>query len=297
MSTDPVTLIKKIPTVKKLLQKKAYLELRHKITLYFSKRENNTFTGFLRLPTQFEALTEQCFKHIAGKKNIQKLRICVAGCSNGAEPYTISSVLQKRYPNLDFEIRAFDINPEIINKAKTASYQKDEVLNNKVITDDFLQFTFDIEKNTYKVKIYISERVFFMEGNILDSEFIATEKAFDLVFAQNFLVHLRRKDMVKAIKNISLLLKDNAILFMDGVDLDLKMKLARKKGYTPLNYKIEKIHNEARRARAAGWPYTYWGLEPFTLNRKNWQSRYTTIFFTKQHSCYPACECADEHLE
>ncbi|MBC2714586.1 MAG: hypothetical protein HF978_04680 [Desulfobacteraceae bacterium] len=278
-----VTLIKKSSWISHQLRKDAYLHFRYIITLCLAKRENDTFTGFLRLPTQFEALTEQCLKYFAAKRGIHKLKICVAGCSNGAEAYTISSVLQNRHPDLDFGIRAFDINPEMIKQARTASYQKDEVLNNKIITDDFLQATFDIKDNAYKIKKKISERVFFMEGNILDSNFIKAERGFDIVFAQNFLLHLKRKNMVKAFKNIAVLLKNKAVLFIDGMDLDLREKLTREKGYTPLNYKIEKIHNEARRARAIGWPYNYWGLEPFTSNRKKWQRRYATIFLKQQH--------------
>jgi hypothetical protein len=100
----------------------------------------------------------------------------------------------------------------------------------------------------------------------------------DIVFAQNFLFHLKPSMSAKAFNNIATLLDRRAAFFIDGMDIGLRSRLTRKNNLVPLEYRIEEIHNEARRVRASGWPYQYWGLEPFTSTRKDWQRRYSTIF-------------------
>jgi len=63
--------------------------------------------------------------------------------------------------------------------------------------------------------------------------------------------------------------------------VSLRHALTRKNDLIPLEYKIEEIHNEARVTRSAGWPYSYWGLEPFSTSKREWQRRYSTIFMKK----------------
>ena len=62
------------------------------------------------------------------------------------------------------------------------------------------------------------------------------------------------------------------------MDLSLRHTLTLRMGLSPLEYKIEAIHAEARRARGGGWPHIYWGLEPFSSARRDWKRRYATIF-------------------
>jgi hypothetical protein len=82
----------------------------------------------------------------------------------------------------------------------------------------------------------------------------------------------------KAFDNICTLLGAKSALFVDGTDPPVKLKMTRKHRLAPLDYKLEDIHNEARWARAAGYPDLYWGLEPFLSVRSDWKRRYATVF-------------------
>ena len=62
------------------------------------------------------------------------------------------------------------------------------------------------------------------------------------------------------------------------MDIGLRQKWVHAQQLVPLNFRIEEIHNEARRARAPGWPYHYWGLEPFMTFSNDWQYRYATVY-------------------
>lgn len=230
------------------------------------------------MPSQFEALSGPVLDFLLSDRKDKTLRIIVLGCSNGAEAYTIASILKNRHPDFRFTIHAYDIDEGMINKAKGASYAPDEVFNNKVITSVFVKTTFDIEKNCYIIKQGIQEHVCFDVANALDPNLKEINGTSDIVYAQNFLVHMKPKIAIKAFKNICLLLNPKAALFIDGMDVGMRQKLTRVNKLVPLKYKIEKIHNEARRARGVGWPYAYWGLEQFSTSQKRWQRRYSTVF-------------------
>ena len=92
---------------------------------------------------------------------------------------------------------------------------------------------------------------------------------------------MKPKAAARAFNNIFSLLNPKAALFIDGMDVYLRNKLTRRNNLMPLEYKIGEIHNEARIARGAGWPYSYWGLEPFSASKREWQRRYSTIFMKK----------------
>lgn len=181
-------------------------------------------------------------------------------------------------PNLTFKIKAYDTDRDALKKAAEAAYAHGEVFNNKRITGSFIEDTFDVKGDRFIVKEKIRAHVSFTEADVLDAAFPEVAGSFEIVFAQNILFHLQRRDAVRAMKNIFRLLKPSAAIFLDGVDLDLRLKMTRRHDLKPLAFRIEQIHNEARWARAAGWPYHYWGLEPYLTHRRNCVRRYATIF-------------------
>ena len=268
-----------VPGATALRETMLFRRLRHRMSLLVDERTNSHFTGFLRLPTQFEALAGPVMSMLASRPAAPgRLAIAVLGCSNGAEAFTISSVLRRHHPALAFGIRGFDIDGTIVEQARRACYSSDEIYNNKIITDDFVEHTFDRVDGAYRVKAHIAERATFEVGDVLDRALADVVGPCDLVFAQNFLFHLKRDMARTALDNIARLMRSGSILFADGVDLDLRTAFVRKHGLVPVAFGIQRIHDEARRARAIGWPNEYWGLEPFLTTRRDWKTRYATIF-------------------
>jgi chemotaxis protein methyltransferase CheR len=257
-------------------------KLRHKLSLMTSPRQNSHFTGFLRLPTQFDALSGPVIDFILSRRrDTHPLQITDIGCSNGAEAYTIASVLVNRRPDLAFEIRAYDIEPGHVRQATSGCYEAGEVLNNKVLTDAFVRTTFDRVGDGYRVKRTIAGHVAFEIGDVLDERLVSRALDSDIVFAQNVLFHLTPRLAKRALTNIFLMTHPGAAIFLDGTDLSLRQRFARSRHLTPLACCLQRIHDEARRARAAGWPYSYWGLEPFMASGRDWARRYATIFLVR----------------
>ena len=249
----------KIPGGARLLETVLFQKLRHKLSLRVNVRQNSHFTGFLRLPSQYEALAGPVCEALRATRGEAPLRIAVLGCSNGAEAYTIASVLRHQQPALNFSIRGYDISGDCIRQAGHASYGREEIYNNQIITETFVESTFNRDGDRYVVKPHIAERVSFQLGNVLAPSLVETVGSPDVVFAQNFLFHMTPDVARKALDNIRGLLEPGAAVFIDGVDLDLRYRFVRANGLRPLDCKISEIHEEARRARSVGWPYRVLG--------------------------------------
>jgi len=270
--------IKSLPVVIFLINTDTYKHFRHHVTLHSSERQNATFTLFLRLPTQFDALSGPVVDFLLSHGGTNKLKITILGCSNGAEAFSVASILKDRHPDLIFSIHGYDILKEMIDKANSACYTEEEVFSNKMVTPSFVNHTFDVGNGCYKIKPEIMRLVHFSLADALDPNLKNVIGPSDIVFAQNFLFHLKPKMAKKAFNNICRLLSHNEVLFIDGMDLGMRQKLTHINHLSPLEYKIEEIHNEARVGRTDAWPFVYWGLEPFLTVRKGWQRRYSTIF-------------------
>jgi chemotaxis protein methyltransferase CheR len=253
--------------------------LRYQLALHLEKRESFTFTQFLRLPTQYEALAGPVLTMLGWPVWTDPLTIVVAGCSTGAEPYTISSVLQREAPNLRFMVDAFDCDETALETASGGAYLRDNVLGNRFMSSAFVSDTFDERADQLAVKQKVAERVHLSRRDLLDPGLTRTLPPADIVFAQNILCNMTRPLARQAFHRISALVKPAGVLFIDGVDLDMRSSLTRACKFQPLDYEVERIHNEARAIRGERYPWYATGLEPFNGRRKDWLRRYATIFY------------------
>ncbi len=276
-------LIKRIPGVRPLLRSGYYItlkSLRHRLVLRLGGRRNYLWTRFFRIPTQYAALSEVVVGKISPGLAGRPLQIVVVGCSNGAEPYSISSVLLRREPRIDFVIRAYDIDEGAIQQAREGRYTREEVFAKFTLAEGLVGQTFDVIGDTYRVRDQVAERVTFAVANALDADLLERVGPADIVFAQNFLYHLKPSVARQAFANLCRILRPTAALLVDGMDLDLKEELTRRHGLEPLDWRITEIHDETWQERGWAWPSIYWGQEPFSASRKDWKRRYATIFLT-----------------
>ncbi|MFZ1683329.1 MAG: CheR family methyltransferase [Candidatus Zixiibacteriota bacterium] len=278
-------LLKSVPFAGRIWNAHATRVLRFKILLLLGKRESQTFTRFYRLPTQFKVLAGPVINFLLEDSPEQEIRILVIGCSKGAEAYTISAALQKYRPGTKFSIHGVDIDPYMITRAEAARYHADELGiyprdHKDAVASLFVEER--SEESVYDIKPEVRRHVTFSVGNALDPNLAATCGPADIVFAQNFLYHLKPADSKLAFFNLCSLLKPRAALFIDGMDLDMKQRLTRQVGLTPMLDEIETIHADAYEERGTSWPAIYWGLEPLSRSRKDWTYRYSTIFTRNQ---------------
>jgi hypothetical protein len=234
--------------------------------------------------------------HILNGRNKSEepyLNIILFGCSNGAEPYSLASVLLSRKPGLDFHIQAYDCVPELVEIAKAATYPKDDISNSPFITPEFIDQTFEIQGDYYHVKGAVSKKVTFEVRDILDEPNDQGSEKADLVFAQNFLFHLSRPKSRIAFQKLTQLLGPQSGLFINGMDFDMRINLTKQHTLIPVEYLIKEVHDDAFVNAGKLWFTRYFGRLPFSNSGKDWVRKYSTVYLkgdvsniTSEEGCF-----------
>jgi hypothetical protein len=81
----------------------------------------------------------------------------------------------------------------------------------------------------------------------------------------------------RCLRDIARLVTSGGYLFISGIDLDVRTKVALDLGWKPVRDFMEDIHDGDPSLRN-DWPLEYWGLEPFDKTRHDWHVRYASVF-------------------
>src|SRR5207245_1507271 len=104
-----------------------------------------------------------------------------------------------------------------------------------------------------------------------------------MVVANNFLCHMDPPNAERCLRNIARLVKPGGYLFVSGIDLDVRTRVAREMGWKPVTELIREIH-EGDAHLTRDWPLQYWGLEPLDETRRDWTVRYASVFQLSEKS-------------
>jgi chemotaxis methyl-accepting protein methylase len=263
-------------------------------------REQSTTTYFLRNRPELD-LVCSIFR---GKPNLAPIDIAVLGCSNGAEVYSIAWALRNVRPDLDVHLHAVDINKEAVEFAKRGVYSLPSTdvetgadhpsenasaqvatkthrvgassLFERMIGSEFDEM-FELSCTDAFVHRNLREGITWhvSDANASDlSEVIGLQ---DVVFANRFLCHMPPAEAERCLINAMALVKPGGYLFVSGIDLEVRAQTAIKMGWRPVTTLIREIH-EGDPSVLVGWPFQYWGLEPFDNRLPNWEYRYAAVF-------------------
>jgi chemotaxis methyl-accepting protein methylase len=212
------------------------------------------------------------------------LRVAFLGCSNGAEVYSVLWTIRSARPDLIVTSQAVDICPDVLAMAQRGVYSLDgsELVGQPIfarIAESEITAMFDAGRNEreLRVKPWLKERITWRIGDAASPRLIETLGALDMVVANNFLCHMDPIQAERCLRNIGRLVTPGGYLFISGVDLDLRTRVARDLGWTPVRESMEEIHNGDPSVRS-DWPCHYWGLEPFDRTRRDRDFRYASAF-------------------
>lgn len=250
----------------------------HKLVSRRSKRRQYTGTFFLRNRPALELMGRLAAQKASGST----LKIAVLGCSIGAEVYSISSTIRRARPDLVIDLCAVDNSPEVLQVARKAVYssQTSSFVGSSIferLTDAEFEDMFDGNRSEATVKPWIREGISWHLGDAGDSNLARVLGLQDIVVASNFLCHMAPLDAEKCLRAIAELVKPEGHLFVTGVDLDVREKVARDLRWRPVPEFIEEIHEGDPSVRG-DWPWAWWGLEPLDTRRGDWHMRYAAVF-------------------
>jgi len=137
---------------------------------------------FYRNPDAFGYLAEHVFPRLA--THTRGMRVWSAGCSNGAEPYTIAMMLQEAYPQRRHAIFATDIDRAVLDKARLGSgYISDDV---RGLPTPYREAYLIHEGQTYRVHESIARMVRFERFDLLRER---VQQTFDLIACRNVVIY------------------------------------------------------------------------------------------------------------
>ena len=150
-------------------------------------------TYFFRAPQQFDALEKTIIPELIVAKKGQlnpTIRIWVAASSSGEEAYTIAIIvlekLKIKFPEINFQILASDIDKAIIEQAKKGVYKEYAVRN---IPKDLLAKYFKYDGTHYTLSDQVKRMVHFSNINLYDQQQMRQMQNIDVVFCCNVLIY------------------------------------------------------------------------------------------------------------
>jgi chemotaxis methyl-accepting protein methylase len=257
-------------------------------------------TFFFRNRPELELLT----RLLQRKSRGSTVDLTILGCSKGAEVYSFTYVIHSSRPDLGLKVSAIDINPEVVQFAKQGVYSLrnkpplDQTTSEYACPEDELaamtfgdqatsifermspkeiELMFDTTGDQVSVKAHFRGSLNWQVGDAGDVRIAERLSGQDIVVANRFLCHMQPQEAEACLRRIAKLVKPGGFLFVSGVDLDVRSKVARDQHWIPVIELIHEIHNGDPSLRK-DWPLQWWGLEPFDRRRSDWNVRYASVF-------------------
>jgi len=267
----------------------------HSVVQANADRRQYFGTFFLRNRAELELMN----RLVNQKPHGEELRISIVACSKGAEVYSIMWALRSARPDLKIRMHAVDISSEILEFAEKGIYSRfsgahQEALNGQRsldwntaqdqnapiferMTEEELQAIADLAGDEVRIRPSIKKGITWIQGDAASPELVAVLGLQDLVVANRFLCHMMPVDAEKCLRNLVRLVKPGGYLFISGIDLEVRLKVAADLGWKPVTELMKEVY-EGDSSLAKGWPLEYWGLEPFSAQRTDWKMRYASVF-------------------
>ena len=210
------------------------------------------------------------------------LKMIILACSNGAEVYSILYAIRSVRPDLTLHVHAVDISEEIVKIAREAVYSpaKTSLVCENIferLAPYEIANMFHEENGRFRVKPWIAQGIDWRVGDAADPKLGKELGPADIVIANRFLCHMKPFAAETCLRNLMNFVKLGGYLFVSGVDLDVRTKVASELAWLPVTELLKDIHDGDPSVRR-DWPWKYWGLEPLDARRSDWRTRYAAVF-------------------
>jgi SAM-dependent methyltransferase len=257
---------------------RAYGDFLHTLARIQGVRGQAFSTVFFRNRPELELIR----RLVERNNKVDKLRVAVLGCSTGAQAYSVAWRIRSGQSDLKLILHAVDISKQAVEVAKHGMYSL--VTSQLTKTDVFERMTgaeinelFDRDGDVLTIKSWIKDGINWHVADVGEPELLEALGPQDIVVANNFLCHMDTLEAEKCLRNIARLVVPHGYLFVSGVDLDIRTKVAGELGWRPVQELLEEIHEGDPWLRG-DWPFHYAGLEPLNKGRRDWRLRYAAAF-------------------
>ncbi|MEH3102620.1 MAG: chemotaxis protein CheR [Sphingomonas phyllosphaerae] len=186
-------------------------------------------TDFFRESHHFDYLCDTILPSMkaAGRDHV---RVWSAGCSTGAEPYTIAMLLDafasdRRGPN--YGILATDIDTDVLAAARRGVFHADAInVVPPALRDRYVAFARASGRDEVRMVPDLRAAIGFARLNLMDAVYPVGD-AMDLIFCRNVLIYFDRETQERVVRKLVARLRHGGHLFLGhaesiaGIDLPL----------------------------------------------------------------------------
>ncbi|WP_162054216.1 CheR family methyltransferase [Pontibacter pamirensis] len=209
-------------------------------------------TKFFRDEEAYQVIADKVVPDLVdSKKENEQLRIWIAGCSSGEEPYSMAIMLREYLDKVkkDIEVKIFatDIDRDALDFASKGLYPKNTLTS---VSEERLQEFFLKEEGNYRVSQRLRRMVIFSPHNVvIDPPFSRV----DLVSCRNMLIYLNPLLQKKVIDKFHYALQVYGYLFLGSSE-----SIGDRKNFEEVNKKW-KIFRNTEPGRSLGMTETFSG--------------------------------------
>lgn len=270
-----------------------------RVARHYSDRSQHFATFFLRNRAELQLLRRLVEQTAHGSQ----LRMTILACSKGAEVYSMAWTIRSARPDIDLCIHAIDVAPEIVEFAARGVYcmrkpqpqdlSTEEAVRRKNdhasipssdqhawiferLSEEEIESMFEVRGDEATIRAWLRKGITWQCGDAGDPKLPAKLGKQDIVVANRFLCHMVPEDAERCLRNLDRFVRPGGYLFVNGVDLDVRCKIVRERGWSPVTELLREIH--ACDDLLSAWPVHYWGVEPLDEERSDWQLRYASVF-------------------
>lgn len=176
---------------------------------------NETF--FFRDVAPFMELETELLPILHKRRKNEKIRIWSAACSTGQEPYSIAMILEEsrhKYPGINYEIIANDINGDNVDAAKKGVYT--DMQTNRGMPDNYKSKYFTPQNDKWVAKEILKSKISFVKDNLMEINNVTG--TFDVIFLRNILIYLDKHDKKIILDGVTEKMNDGGYLVLGAAE-------------------------------------------------------------------------------
>ena len=197
---------------------------------YFIDYLTINVTEFFRTPEKFVELEQKVIPDLMQQSS--RLKIWSAGCSTGAEPYSMSIMMSDLTPRTKHQILASDLDIKMLAKAKEGVYQSNELKN--VSPARLTKYFKAAGGDRFAVAAEVKEGITFQHHNLLLDKY---DSVFDLISCRNVVIYFTEEAKDKLYRRFLEALRPGGVLFVGGTEAILNFREIGFQHYMPFFYR------------------------------------------------------------
>jgi chemotaxis protein methyltransferase CheR len=163
---------------------------------------------FFRNPERYQDLERRILPSLAGSG---PLRVWSAGCSIGAEPYSLAILLAERRAAAG-EVWATDVDPGALAQARRGVYREQDVSS---VGQERLRRHFEATAEGYSVRPEVRRLVRFQQHDLLRDPFPAP---WDLIVCRNVVIYFTEPARMDLYRRFAEVLRPGGVLFVGSTE-------------------------------------------------------------------------------